>query len=124
MPGENPLPIGVTPDTIDTITFHGAIAEDLPAQHYFYYAERDVVVDAFHAINDTADSGATVDLKDDGTSVLTAALDISGADAVKTGALDSTKNLIKAGSLVTIHFASITSAANVVVQMRVRSKVR
>jgi len=122
MAGETTLPISVIPDTFDTITFHAAIAEDLPTQHYFYYAERDVIVDAFYAINDTADSGATVDLKDDGTSVLTAALDISGADAVKTGSIDTSKNIISAGSLVTIHFASITEANNVVVQMRVRSK--
>jgi|TARA_R100000479_G_C6229564_1_gene144690 hypothetical protein len=122
MPGETTLPIDVTPDTFDTITFHGAIAEDLPAQHYFYYAERDVVVDAFYVINDTDDTDATVDLKDDGTSILTAALSIAGQDAVKTGSIDTSKNIISAGSLVTIHFASITEANNVVVQMRVRSK--
>lgn len=125
MPGENPLPISVTPDFAQDVTFTGAIAEDV-ANTYFYYAERDFIVDAVHAITDTADNDMTVDIKKgaSGTSVLSSAITTDEADVIKVGTPSATENFVPAGTILHLEFANVDSATGVLVQMRIRTKRR
>lgn len=125
MPGENPLPISVTPDFAQDVTFTGAIAEDV-ADGYFYYAERDLVVDAVHAITDTADNDMTVDIKKGagGTSVLSSVITTGTVDTIAAGTVSPTENFVPAGTILHLDVANVNSATGVLVQMRIRTKRR
>ena len=126
MPGESPLPIDVTPDFMQDVTFTGSIAEDV-ADGYFYYAERDLIVDAVHAVTDTADNDVTVDIKKGagGTSVLSSAIAVNSADAIKVGTVSPTENFVPAGTIRHLDIGgTVNTATGFLVQMRIRAKRR
>ena len=125
MAGETALPIQETPDFLQDITWSGAIAEDI-ADGYFYYCERDTVVDAVHVITDTADNNATVDVKKGagGTSVLSSVITTAAADTTYSGTMSTSENLVPAGTWLHLDFSNVDTATGVVVQARIRTTIR
>tara|TARA_Y100001938_G_scaffold150556_1_gene242041 strand:+ start:4244 stop:4621 length:378 start_codon:yes stop_codon:yes gene_type:complete len=125
MAGETALPIQETPDFFQDVTWSGSIAEDID-ETYFYYCERDTIVDSVVAITDTADDNMTIDVKKGagGTSIFSTIITTAGADAVYAGVLSTTENLVPAGTVLHLNFANVDTATGVLVQARIRTRVR
>lgn len=125
MAGENALPIQETPDFLQDITWNASIAEDVD-ESYFYYCERDTVVDAVFAITDTADANATIDMVKGagGTSVLSSVITTAVVDTAYSGTMDTSENLVPAGTTLHLAFANVDTATGVLVQARIRTTIR
>jgi len=125
MAGETVLPIQETPDFIQDITWNASIAEDID-ESYFYYCERDTVVDAVFAITDTADNNATVDMVKGagGTSVLSSVITTAVVDTAYSGTMDTSENLVPAGTTLHLAFTNVNTATGVLVQARIRTTIR
>jgi|LULN01.1.fsa_nt_gb hypothetical protein len=125
MAGETALPIQETPDFFQDITWSGSIAEDI-ADGYFYYCERDTIVDSVIAITDTADNDVTIDVKKGagGTSVFSTIITTAAADTVASGVMSTTENMVPAGTVLHLDFSNVNSATGVLVQARIRTRVR
>ena len=126
MAGETVLPIQETPDFIQDITWNAPTE----GNGYFYYCERDTVVDSVVAINDGADAGLTVDITKGagGTSILSSAITIAAADTTGVGTLDTSENLVPAGTWLHLTYADGTSdadsTAGLCIQARIRTTIR
>jgi hypothetical protein len=125
MAGENALPIQECPDHFQDVTWGGAIAEDV-ADGYFYYCERDTIVDAVFAITDTADNDVTVDIKKGagGTSVLTTVATTATVDTIAAAVVSPTENFVSAGTTLHVDVTNVNTATGVLVQARIRTRVR
>jgi hypothetical protein len=126
MAGENALPIQECPDSIcENVTWTGSIAEDI-ADGYFFYCERDTIVDAVVAITDTADNDVTVDLKKGagGTSIMSTIITTASADTIASAVMDTAENLVDAGTTLHLDVSNVNTATGVLVQARVRTRVR
>ena len=126
MAGENALPIQECPDNIcENITWSGAIAEDVAAG-YFFYCERDTIVDSVVAIVDTADANLTVDVLKGagGTSVMTGVITTAVVDTAYLGTMSTTENWVTAGTTLHLTFANVDTATGALVQARIRTRIR
>jgi hypothetical protein len=132
MAGETSLPIQETPDHWQTIVVScSGTGGDFVDDQYLFYAERDTVVDAAHAIWGTADADATLKLTTaasgtvaDGTD-MTSALAMSGSAGTPAAfTITETANLVPAGNWVGIEITGTSTAEEVTVQLRIRTTIR
>ena len=125
MAGETVLPIQETPDFIQDITWHATLVQDVN-ECYFYYCERDTVVDAVFAITDVADADATVNVVKGagGTSVLSSVITTVSEDIPYSGTMDTSENLVPAGTTLHLAFTGVDTALGFLVQARIRTTIR
>ena len=132
MAGEVVLPIQEVPDSFQTVAMQlSGTGGDFVDNQYLFYAERDTIIDAAHAIWATNDADATLMLTTaatgtvaDGTN-LTSALAMSGTAGTPAAfTITETANLIPAGNWVGIEITGTSTAEEVMVQVRFRTRVR
>lgn len=86
-----------------------------------FYAERDLVVDAVFITAASAAGSLTLKTTATGTPSITSAHTITTSFAAAT--VDTTNNLVPAGSAITADFSTPNGNDMVVVQMRIRTRV-
>ncbi len=144
MPGENPLPVSVTPDDMQIVTLNFRAEGDITtgSVRHLFYADRETVVD--HIYVNASDAGSTGKVKvafDDDISVVDANStflvgDNSSGDAIATGhnalTIDGSSsdvtdnnNVIPTGKFLNIEFAHASGTQNIeTVVLRIRTKRR
>jgi hypothetical protein len=125
MAGENPIDVSQYPDQFFYITFHAAIAEDL-ADGYFFYCERDIVIDEVFAVVDTADDNTTVDITKGagGTSIFSTVITTGTVDTISTGTVSPTENYCPAGTILHLNVTNVDTATGALVQARARTRLK
>ena len=132
MAGEQTLPIQECPDTISE-TVSVVLAQtggDFVDNQYIFYAERDVVLDAAFCIFGTNDGDATLKLTTGSSGAvasgtdMTSALDIDGTAGTPVAiTITTTANIIPAGNWIGVEITNTSTAEEVMVQLRLRSRV-
>ncbi len=87
----------------------------------FFYAERDTVIDAVFISSGAASGTLTLKSTDTGTPSITNAHTITTGFAAAT--VDAANNLVPAGKAITADFSSVSGNDQVVIQMRIRTRV-
>tara|TARA_Y100001938_G_scaffold67605_2_gene93788 strand:- start:1105 stop:1506 length:402 start_codon:yes stop_codon:yes gene_type:complete len=133
MAGEVVLPIQECPDMIcHTVTVClSATGGDVVDDHYVFYCERDTIVDAATVMFVTNDADATLKLTTAATGTIASGTDMTSALAISGTAgtpvhftMTETANLVPAGNWIGLEITNTSTAEQVTVQMRVRTRVR
>lgn len=144
MPGENPLPIIVTPDDMQIVTLNFRAEGDITtgSVRHLFYADRETVIDHIYVNASDAGTGGTVQVAfDDDIAVVdsgsTFLVGADGAgDSISTGhnalTIDGSSsdvtdnnNIIPAGKFLNIEFVHASGTQNIeTVVLRIRTKRR
>ncbi len=132
MAGESVLPIQESPDLLSTIVVPcgstgGVVVDD----QFLFYAEKDTVIDAAWCIFGVNDADATLKLTTAASGAIASGTDLTSALAISGTAgtpveftITETANLIPSGSWVGMEITGTSTASEMVIQLRIRQKIR
>ena len=144
MPGENPLPVSVTPDDMQIVTLNFRAEGDIATTSVrnLFYADRETVIDHIYVNASDAATGGTVQVAyDDDIAVVdsgsTFLVGADGAgDSIATGHnaltvdgagtdVAGNNNVVPAGKFLNIEFVHASGTQNIeTVVLRIRTKRR
>jgi hypothetical protein len=132
MAGEIALPIQESPDLLTTIVVPcGSTGGVVVDNQFLFYAEKDTVIDAAWCVFGVNDSDATLKLTTAATGAIASGTDLTSALAIDGTAgtpvqftITETANLIPAGSWVGMEITGTSTASEMVIQLRIRQKIR
>ena len=132
MAGETVLPIQESPDVQQLLVIQlTSTGGDVVDDQYLFYAEKDTVIDAAWCVYATADADATLKLTTAATGTVAAGTDLTSATAISGTAgtpvqftITETANLIPSGNWVGLEITNVSTAEQVMIQLRIRQKIR